>query len=175
MKNEKARLRDRFRRLRAEIKSEEKDEAIFLNFIASPFFERTSFFIYHSVSTEADTLKLIEYLLSHGKRVLLPRIENGEMYSVPYTKERELLFGIPQPEGGKEEEAEVVITPLLAFDKEGYRLGYGGGYYDKYFARHGGEKVGLAYAGQETEALLHEPHDERLDGVVTEEGARYFT
>lgn len=175
MKNEKALLRERLRRLRAEIKSGEKDEAIFLNFITSPFFERTSFFIYHSVNTEADTIKLIGYLLSKGKRVLLPRIESGEMHAVPYTEERELFFGIPQPKSGKEEEAEVIITPLLAFDSKGYRLGYGGGYYDRYFARRGGVRVGLAYAGQETQSLPHDAHDGRLDAIVTEEGARYFT
>jgi len=65
-----------------------------------------------------------------------------------------------------------VICPLLAFDKAGGRLGQGGGHYDRTIealrARGPVFVLGLAYAGQEVEALALEPHDQRLDAILTE-------
>jgi 5-formyltetrahydrofolate cyclo-ligase len=66
----------------------------------------------------------------------------------------------------------VILAPLLAFDRRGYRLGYGGGFYDRTLAilRSRGRvlAVGMAYAGQEVAAVPHGPNDERLDWIVTE-------
>lgn len=168
-------LRVQFKEVRAKLKSPDKDEAILFNFLSSPFFERTSFFVYHSVNSEADTLKIIRALLDGGKKVLLPRIQRGEMLAVPYSEDTELVFGIPQPKSGLDCTAEVILTPLLAFDREGFRLGYGGGYYDKYFAGHRSLRVGLAYEGQAVNLLPRDKFDLPLHAVITEAGARYFT
>lgn len=69
---------------------------------------------------------------------------------------------------------DIVITPLLAFDRAGYRLGQGGGYYDRTIRalRAAGSAwvIGLAYAGQEIERVPREPHDEPLDAILTETG-----
>jgi 5-formyltetrahydrofolate cyclo-ligase len=69
----------------------------------------------------------------------------------------------------------VVLAPLLAFDRRGYRLGYGGGFYDRTLdiLRNCGEvlAIGLAYAGQEVPAVPHDPNDKRLDWIVTEAAA----
>jgi len=71
-----------------------------------------------------------------------------------------------------------VFVPLLAFDAQGFRLGYGGGYYDRTLARLRADgsvlAIGVAYAGQELAALPHEAHDHRLDLLVTERGVRRF-
>jgi 5-formyltetrahydrofolate cyclo-ligase len=69
---------------------------------------------------------------------------------------------------------EVVILPLLAFDRAGWRLGYGGGFYDRTLARlrHGGKvlAVGVGYAGQEIDAVPHDPEtDAHLDAIVTDD------
>jgi 5-formyltetrahydrofolate cyclo-ligase len=73
---------------------------------------------------------------------------------------------------------DVLLVPLLAFDSEGYRLGYGGGFYDRTLEglRAGGPVVaiGIAYAGQQVEALPRGPHDQRLDAVLTEAGLIRF-
>jgi 5-formyltetrahydrofolate cyclo-ligase len=72
----------------------------------------------------------------------------------------------------------VVIVPLLAFDARGYRLGYGGGFYDRTLetlrARRPTLAVGFAFAAQEVAEVPIEATDQRLDAVVTEEGVRLF-
>ena len=79
-----------------------------------------------------------------------------------------LVPGADQPEVTPR----VVFAPLLAFDRAGYRLGYGGGFYDRTLAWLGARgtvlAVGLAYAGQETATLPRAPTDRRLDWIVTE-------
>lgn len=82
-------------------------------------------------------------------------------------------FGTSQPEGGAPEAAPfVVLTPLLAFDRSGRRLGYGGGYYDRTLrdlrARGTVTAIGVAFAGQEIAETPAGPDDERLDWIVTE-------
>jgi len=68
----------------------------------------------------------------------------------------------------------VLLLPLLAFDDQGFRLGYGGGYYDRTLdllrARAQVRVIGLAYASQRVAAVPHDRHDQRLDGVATEDG-----
>jgi len=148
---------------------------ILKNFLASPFWERGSFFVYNSVRSEVSTQKIIRCLQEAGKRVLVPRVEGNRMSAVKNGGATELRFGILQPASGEDELSEVALTPLLAFDGEGYRLGYGGGYYDRYFEEHPKIlRVGLAYAGQATKELPHEKHDLPLDAVITETGVRFF-
>ena len=87
-------------------------------------------------------------------------------------------FGALVPADGPWVEPEVLIVPLLAFDARGYRLGYGGGFYDRTLAglraRHGVRAVGFAFGAQEVEAVPIDGFDERLDAVVTETGVREF-
>ncbi len=82
------------------------------------------------------------------------------------------------PEEGAWVEPEVLIVPLLSFDARGYRLGYGGGFYDRTLeglrARGRVLAVGFAFAAQEVAEVPTEPTDQRLDAVVTENGVRLF-
>ena len=83
-------------------------------------------------------------------------------------------FGALIPAEGAWLEPQVLIVPLLAFDRRGFRLGYGGGFYDRTLerlrARHPVLAVGFAFASQEVEAVPTEPPDQRLDAIVTEAG-----
>ena len=94
------------------------------------------------------------------------------------------VFGTREPPGDAPELVpDLLLVPLLAFDAAGWRLGYGGGYYDRTLAalraesraegrpKGGAVAVGVAYAGQRVDAVPHGPHDERLDWIVTEEAA----
>lgn len=73
---------------------------------------------------------------------------------------------------------EVVIVPLVGFDARGYRLGYGGGFYDRTLAglraRHDVLAVGFAFAAQELPEVPIDQYDQRLDAIVTEQGLRLF-
>lgn len=84
------------------------------------------------------------------------------------------VFGVPVPVEGAEVFPDVLFVPMLAFDAQCHRLGYGGGYYDRTIAalkgRHPVRAFGLAYAGQGVAALPVEATDMRLDAVVTEAG-----
>ncbi|TVQ52111.1 MAG: 5-formyltetrahydrofolate cyclo-ligase [Rhodobacteraceae bacterium] len=81
-------------------------------------------------------------------------------------------FGVETPRGGEEVTPDVVIAPLLLFDRAGYRLGYGGGFYDRTLERLRAAgpcvAIGFAFAAQETGAAPRDPHDARLDLIVTE-------
>lgn len=87
-------------------------------------------------------------------------------------------FGALIPAEGAWLEPEVVIVPLLAFDARGYRLGYGGGFYDRTLeglrARRPTLAVGFAFAAQEVAEVPIDATDQRLDAIVTEEGVREF-
>jgi 5-formyltetrahydrofolate cyclo-ligase len=88
--------------------------------------------------------------------------------------------GLPAPcPGAAERDPDLVILPLLAFDGDGYRLGWGGGYYDRTLlglrARGRVLAVGLAFEGQKVEKVPREAHDQRLDAVVTELGWREYS
>ena len=86
------------------------------------------------------------------------------------------------PEGAPEIEPDVLLVPLLAFDGEGYRLGYGGGFYDRTLEKrrreaHSGHPimaVGVAFAAQQAQSLPRGPFDQPLDWIVTEAWARHF-
>ena len=84
-------------------------------------------------------------------------------------------FGIPSPPPSSPDvEPDLIITPLLAFDRNGGRLGQGGGHYDRTLANLRARKrvfvLGLGYAGQEVPTIPLEPHDQRMDAILTETG-----
>ena len=86
-------------------------------------------------------------------------------------------WGIGEPGPDRPAHApEIVLAPLLAFDDEGWRLGYGGGYYDRSLAilrernPTGVTVIGLAYSGQRVDTVPHNDHDQRLDYIITEAG-----
>lgn len=87
-------------------------------------------------------------------------------------------FGALIPAEGAWVEPEVLIVPMVAFDARGYRLGYGGGFYDRTLeglrAKRPTLAVGFAFAAQEVAEVPVEPTDQPLDAVVTEEGLRLF-
>ena len=136
-------LRRYFSALRSGFAENAPHEALKDAFLSSPYFAAESFFVYISVRSEAATDRLIAALLAAGKRVCVPRIEGSRMLSVPFAPLEKGAFGIPAPRGGEDAACDVCVTPLLAVDERGVRLGYGGGYYDAYFARRPQTEAGV--------------------------------
>ncbi len=135
------------------------------------------YFIYCSFSSEAPTDKLMEILENAGGKIYCPRIENGNMQAVEKSEDFTLSsMRIREPVG--EEylgEIDMIIAPLLAVDKKGNRLGYGGGYYDKFFKIHDkAKRIGFAYDFQIVESVPAEEWDERLDCIVTDKRVVYI-
>ena len=92
-----------------------------------------------------------------------------------YQKNTELIenkFSILEPKNkDKVKFPKIILIPLLGYSKSGFRLGYGGGYYDKYLSKNGigdVKKIGIAFSFQEVEEIPVEDHDERLDWILTE-------
>ena len=136
---------------------------------------------YDPIRDEADPRMLMSALAALGHPLALPRVAAARSAlqfrswkaGDPLTPN---AYGIGEPLLEAHEVApDVVLVPLLAFDAEGHRLGYGGGYYDRTFeSLPAARRIGIAYAGQEMANVPREPHDHRLDMIVTENGVRRF-
>lgn len=147
--------------------------------VLEAFADRDSFFVYYSYGSEADTHLIISRLLEAGKRVYLPRVEGNEMVAVPYKAGDALIknkYGIEEPQGQSYNGAiDVCITPLLAVNGRGFRLGYGGGYYDRFFAKHPDIfKAGIGYFLQICNEDFEGENDVPLDIYVSERGIITF-
>lgn len=136
---------------------------------------------YHALPDEADPALLLERLVELGCHIAYPRVAGKgrplEFHRVP---DGEVLapgvFGIHEPlDIWPRAVPAILLVPLLAFDSSGYRLGYGGGFYDRTLALLKVPAIGIAYAGQEVASLPSEPHDRSLDMVLTEQGIRRFS
>ena len=155
------------------VQREVADRVIAETFFAA-FENYDSFLIYNSFSTEADTSLIISELLAAGKRVYLPRVEGENIVAVPYGATKKGAFGIEEPTGQAfTGEIEVTVAPLLAVNERGFRIGYGKGFYDRYFKNTNTLKVGLGYAFQ-IEDFAEDEWDEPLDKFVCEKGVYDF-
>jgi 5-formyltetrahydrofolate cyclo-ligase len=136
-----------------------------------------------SFGSEVDTAPLIEALHGRGVHVALPRIVEGDMEPRTYAPGDpviETAFGAREPSAGialDPSAIDVVVTPAVAFDRSGRRVGYGGGFYDRFFPRTRREtlRMGVGFDVQLLDEDLPGGHfDLGLDGVVTESGVVRF-
>ena len=130
------------------------------------------------IRTEIDPRPAMAEATAHG-RVGVPVIEQADhpLKFAEWTSETQMVagaFGAEIPADPVFFEPEILIVPLLAFNRSGGRLGYGGGFYDRTLemlrARRPTMGIGFAFAGQEVEDLPLEPTDQPLDLIVTEAG-----
>ena len=133
------------------------------------------------LKSEINPLPLMQKLSAAGARLALPRIVGrGSPLSMRLWEFGAALdrgqWGIREPKADAPEvDPDVLLVPLLAFDRAGYRIGYGAGYYDKTIKRLREVKpvtaIGIAFAAQEVPKVPTTPRDERLDLVLTEREA----
>lgn len=165
-------LRIQLKKLRSAFGGPDRSDAdgkifeIFMN----EFGGADSFFIYNSFASEADTKRIISALVSSGKSVYLPRVDGKFMSAVPYGNLKKGAFGIGEPTGQAfNGDVDVTVIPLLGINGKGYRIGYGGGYYDRYLKNAHTRRVGLGYSFQ-TVAFDEDGWDIPLDLFVCEKG-----
>jgi 5-formyltetrahydrofolate cyclo-ligase len=129
-----------------------------------------------SFGSEVDTLPLLERLEAAGKHVALPRIEDRDVEPVAYAAGdplSETSFGAREPAAGRRldpSELDVVVVPGVAFDREGGRVGYGAGFYDRLLGRVRDDAfaVAVAFGVQVVDRVPAGGTDRRVDAVVTE-------
>ncbi len=133
------------------------------------------------IRSEIDPRPALERLAAHGHALALPVVLADRRTMIfrrwsPGDPLVDAAFGLREPPPtAPEVEPEALLMPLAAFDRRGGRLGYGGGFYDRALERLEHErprlKIGLAFALQEVAHVPVEPHDRRLDLILTEAGA----
>lgn len=142
------------------------------------------FFLYIHFRSEVETLPLLNRLLDAGKTVSVPLTlrREGRLAAVrvtdPVRQLRPGCFGILEPAAKQVAQAavspatiDIAVVPGSVFDCRGGRLGYGGGFYDRFLSRDAPQalRVGLAFAMQLADQVPLEPHDQLMDMLVTEE------
>lgn len=136
---------------------------------------------YAPVRGEIDPAGVAEAFWRRGLTVAFPAVDPAGKRILPrsaagFAELRRGALGIPEPPSSNSAvspgEIDVVLVPGAAFDRRGFRLGYGGGYYDRFLSllRPGALKVGLTYARFLWDELPVEAHDQAVDWVATEEG-----
>lgn len=135
-----------------------------------------TFFLFYGVGKELNTRPLIRRLLEEGKRVALPICLPGRQMEAREIRSPDEVrpgrFGIPEPGTDcppiPKEEIDVVLVPNLLCDRDGYRLGYGGGYYDRWLTGFTGLTVALCPPERLVDELPREPFDIPVDLVISE-------
>lgn len=138
-----------------------------------------------SLGNEVDTLAIILDLLDKGKTVAVPKCdhERRKLSSIRIRSLDDLKpsrYGLMEPADNPAAiihpaQLDLVIAPLVAFDRTGLRLGMGGGFYDSLMKECRCPVVGLAYSFQEAEDIPSEPHDMKLDIVITDKEVIRFS
>lgn len=171
----KKELRSFYVKKRKESFSKEKSIAISKKVTAlDEYKSANNILCYASYNSEVDTFWLMEKILTEGKSLYLPRCVTAthEMEICNVSSLDELsdgAYGIKEPTGnGVCVPLDLVIVPMVAFDREKNRLGYGGGYYDRFLAKTDAVRVGIAFSEQESDKLIGEPTDIPMDIIITE-------
>ncbi len=134
-----------------------------------------SFAIYMNMEDEVATDLLIDKAFITNKLISSPKcIDNENMVMAKIDSRFKFTRGqlnIKEPTGMiiDKNEIEVIIVPMVAFDKCGVRIGHNKGYYDRYLSDYNGLMIGIAYQYQEVDSILKEDHDINMDMIITEQ------
>lgn len=164
----------------SETERKEFSETIAKRLLSLPEIEKAGIIMcYRSFRSEADTAEVVENLFQLGKTLCFPVCERaGIMHAFSPIDENSWIagrMGIMEPDREKSrliapENIELVICPLVAFDNQKNRIGYGGGYYDRYLPRcEKAVKIGIAFEAQRVEKIDPDRYDRAMDIIITEE------
>ena len=152
----------------------------FLNLIKSKFKKKKlKLALYYPCSFEINVLKLLEFNYISNQNFLLPIIEENNLMNFSPWKKNEVLkgnrYGMLEPIKSKQNIPNIMLIPLLAFDKDKYRLGFGKGFYDRYLNKYLKRfknilTVGVAFSFQKHHKLPINNMDVKLNYILTEKG-----
>ena len=159
-------------------------ETIFQRLKSRPVYEKSdSVFIFVSMGSEVETIEWIPEILKE-KKVYVPLAPKGGAMIMTEIKGLDELapnslgiLELPQEKinDRRRENVDLIITPGLAFDGEGYRMGYGGGYYDRFFATHDGYRLGVGFHDQLVTDLPRDEYDLPVDAFLSEKDYLSFS
>lgn len=168
-------LRSKYKEIRRSIiDKEDRDNIIFNRVINNTkVIDADTLLIYVSNEEEVDTINIIKYFINK-KKIGVPRIDNGIMnfYSINSLDElMEGYFGILEPTSNNKIEDfnnTVSITPGICFSYDLYRIGYGKGFYDKFYSNHNVYKIGLCYTECLIDKIDNDKYDIKVDEIITD-------
>ncbi len=142
----------------------------------------SSVMIYMSFGSEVETSEISERIMSDGKRLVVPHCKESCLMDGYFISDLSCLergrYGILEPSRelirtgairlADKRDIDLVIVPGLGFDKEGFRIGYGMGYYDRYLSDFGGRTVGLCFSECILGSVFHNEYDRKIDTVLTD-------
>lgn len=177
----KKEIRAQMRRIRREMPPEivqKKDQAIYERLISMEQYRRAkTIVVYVSKELEVDTRRLMEKAWEDGKKVAAPRcVENTRLMNMHLITSMDDLqegaYGILEPKETlpilEDTKNAVCIVPAFCNDYRGYRVGYGGGYYDRYLSGFQGVKIGVNYSDCVRPRLIGGRYDVPIDVLVTD-------
>ncbi|MGF6906694.1 5-formyltetrahydrofolate cyclo-ligase [Fusobacterium sp. PH5-44] len=171
-----------------ELRNYYKNERDFLN---TNFVDKSSEIIFHSLinflknfsnfntimsyvsfRNEVKTNKINDYLINTGATLVLPKISNDTLFPIETNNLDDFViskFGIKEPIGKIfDKKIDIIIVPGIVFDKNGNRIGFGKGYYDKFLQKHNGYKIAISFDLQVVDSIPSEIFDEKVDLIITE-------
>ena len=183
---EKENIRKKFLTIRESLTEEEaenRSQNVCKMLLSMHCFEQSDWLYgYMPIRNEVDIRPFLEHHLHKGKNIALPRVNGDTMEFYQITSFDDLKEGSfhilePKEECPKVESCGFMLIPGVVFDLNGGRIGYGKGYYDKYFSTHSHalEKLGIAYTMQIIEDIPTTSQDARLHGLISEEDFWMFS
>jgi 5-formyltetrahydrofolate cyclo-ligase len=129
---------------------------------------------YYSIGSEVRTQDILQEILNAGKELALPKVVKNDLVFKKISSFSELEpgnFSVMEPKDKCEiiKHLDVVIVPAIALSKEGFRLGYGFGYYDRYLHGKKSTAISLSYAKQVIKSFSQDDHDVKMNFIVTED------
>lgn len=180
MRDQKERLRGEMlkrRQLLSPQQAEEMSRKIVLRLDQfEPLNKAGTIMAYASIKNEVDLEPWLELMVRNKKKILLPRVDGSELQAVPWQGWENCskgAFNIKEPRGMPCDPGDInaVLVPGVAFDRRGYRLGYGRGYYDRFLRRLSPAVLlcGTAYEFQLVESIFPDENDVPLHWIITEQ------
>lgn len=176
---EKQEIRRKIKALRQMLSESEKmaasEEVFDILEKSAPFMMADRILMYHSLPDELSTHRFLKKWGSR-KHFYLPRVNGVNLEILPYDESRLELgaFHIEEPTGNDTVDPgdiELIIVPAVAYDRTGNRLGRGKGFYDRLLAMTKATKIGVGYEFQLVEEIPVEPHDIKMDMIITQSGS----